>query len=109
VPTTEIIADLAEHPDAEALARFDHPTWDLSAWRGTLIAKAWIGDDLACFFARVGDALSHYILVFHASRGFRPVMEGQDMREAVIGSVFRLDVMIKPDGRTVVLSADLAA
>lgn len=106
---TEIIADLANHPDAEALARFDHPRTDLSHWRGTLIAKAWIRDDLACFFAQVGDALSHYVLVFHAFRGFRPVMEGQDMREAVIGSVFRLDVMIKPDGRTVVLSADLAA
>jgi hypothetical protein len=109
VTTTETIADLATHPDAEALARFDHPTGHLSAWRGTLIAKAWIGADLACFFAEAEHALSHYVLVFPASRGFRPVHDGQDMRQASTGSVFILDVMTKPDGRAIVQRADPAA
>ncbi|MCC7252379.1 hypothetical protein [Hyphomicrobium sp.] len=107
--TTETIADLATHPDAEALARFDHPTGHLSAWRGTLIAKAWIGSDLACFFVEAEDALSHYVLVFPELGGFRPVVEGQDMTGAGIGSVFELDVLIKFNRRIIVQRADTVA
>lgn len=103
---SEPIADLAIHPDAEALARFDHPTDHLSAWRGTLIAKAWIGPDLACFFAEAEQALSHYVLVFHQSDGFRPSVDGQDMTLAEIGAVFELDVLAKSDGRSIVQRAD---
>lgn len=107
--TIETIADLATHPDAGALARFDHPTTHLLAWRGTLIAKAWMGADLACFFAESGPALSHYVLVFPQVGGFRPAVEGQDMTGATIGSVFELDVLVKSNGRVVVQRADLAA
>jgi hypothetical protein len=106
VTTTDTIADLAAHPDAEALARFDHPNGHLSAWRGTLIAKAWIGTDLACFFAEAEHALSHYVLVFHEAVGFRPVMDGQDMTLAEVGAVFELDVLAKSDGRSIVQRAD---
>lgn len=107
--STETIADLATHPDAEALARFDHPTANLRAWRGTLIAKAWIGSDLACFFAETGHALSHYVFVFPQAASFRPAVEGQDMTGAAIGSVFELDVLVKSNGRIIVQRADLVA
>jgi hypothetical protein len=109
VTTTETIADLATHPDAEALARFDHPTANLRAWRGTLIAKACIGPDLACFFAQTGDALSHFVFVFPQAGGFGPAVEGRDMTGAAIGSVFELDVLVKSNGRVVVQRADLVA
>lgn len=102
---TKPIADLAIHPDAEALARFDHPNGHLSAWRGTLIAKAWIGIDLACFFAEAEHALSHYVLVFHEADGFRPLVD-QDMTLAEIGAVFELDVLAKSDGQSIVQRAD---
>lgn len=104
--TTEPITDLATHPDAEALAQFDHPSGHLSAWRGTLIAKAWVGTDLACFFAGAGHALSHYVFVFHEADGFRPSVDGQDMTLAEIGAVFELDVLAKSDGRSIVQRAD---
>lgn len=107
--TTETIADLATHPDAEALARFDHPTTHLLAWRGTLIAKAWTGPDLACFFVEAEHALSHFVFVFPQAGGFRPTVEGLDMTGAAIGSVFELDVLVKSNGRVVVQRADLAA
>lgn len=103
---TELIVDLAIHPDAEALARFDHPSGHLSAWRGTLIAKAWIGTDLACFFAEAEHALSHYVFVFHEAHGFRPVVDGQDMTLAEIGSVFELEVLTKSDGQSIMQRAD---
>lgn len=104
--TREPIADLAIHPDAEALARFDHPNGHLSAWQGTLTAKAWIGPDLACFFAEAEHALSHYVFVFHEADGFRPSVDGQDMTLAEIGTVLELDVLVRSDGRSIVQRAD---
>jgi hypothetical protein len=105
-PIPQDIPDFAEHPDAEVLRGHDHPHAHLHRWKGVLTAKAWVGTDLACFFAEAEHALSHYVLVFHEADGFRPSVDGHDMTLAEIGSVFELDVLAKSDGRSIVQRAD---
>jgi hypothetical protein len=91
--TSPDISQLTDHPDAETLRDYDHPTENLSCWKGALTAKAWIGTDLACFFAGVeGDA--RIVLFFKAAKAYRPMPDGDDMQEALVGSIYELDVFV---------------
>lgn len=106
--TTEPIADLAIHPDAEALARFDHPAGDMERWRATLIAKAWAGQDLACFFIDAEFRVARVVLIFPGADGCRARAGGIDMRVAEIGSTFLLDVIMRSSSPPFVERAELA-
>lgn len=60
------IAPLANHPEAETLREYDHPPVSLSCWKGALTAKAWMGTDLACFFAEI-EGEARIVLFFKAA------------------------------------------
>lgn len=92
---TDPIVDLASHPDADVLGTYDHPVESFSRWRAVLTAKAWIGRDLGCFFADAEYGFERAMLIFPADAGFRPEIEGIDMRTAATGSVFDLDVVLR--------------
>lgn len=87
------IAQLADHPDAEVLRDYDHPAQNLRCWKGALTAKAWMGTDLACFFAEV-EGNARIVLFFKSANAYRSMIDGDDMREALIGSVYELDVFV---------------
>jgi len=88
------IPDFADHPDAEMLRGFDHPHDHLRRWKGVLTAKAWVGANLACFFAKQEGGSAHIVLMFQSGNDFRPRFGGEDMRAAAIGSVYELDVFV---------------
>lgn len=106
--TPDTIADLATHPDAEALARFDHPTENLERWRATLIAKAWTGQDLACFFIDAEFGVARAVLIFPGADGCRAKAGGIDMRVAAIGSTLLLDVIMHSSSTPLVERAEFA-
>jgi hypothetical protein len=87
------IPDFSDHPDAETLRRVDHPHEHLRRWKGVLTAKAWVGHNLACFFAEQ-EGRAHIVLLFQSGNDFRPRFGGEDMRGAAIGSVYELDVFV---------------
>jgi len=91
-PLSEI-AHLADHPDAEALREYDHPPRSLRCWKGALTAKAWMGTDLACFFAEA-EGNARIVLFFKSANAYRSMLDGEDMREVLIGSIYELDVFV---------------
>jgi hypothetical protein len=91
---SEQIAPLAEHPDSEILREFDHPTSSLKRWVGVLTAKAWIGDDLACFFTEAESGAERYVLVFKPLNAGLAGIYGIDMRLASVGSTYLMDVFV---------------
>lgn len=92
--TTEEILPLDDHPDAETLHHFDHPQRSLKRWAGVLTVKAWVGEDLACFFAETEHGADRIVLVFTAAKGYMAGIYGGDMRDAPIGSVYEVDVFV---------------
>jgi hypothetical protein len=86
------IPDIRKHPDAAALALHDHPSRNLSRWRGVLTARAWIeGNGLACFFTDAAEGIERYVLVFKPET-YRAAFGGPDMRDVMIGTIYELDV-----------------
>jgi hypothetical protein len=59
-----------------------------------LTAKAWMGNDLACFFTDAEKGSDRYVLFFRSSTVYRPMMDGDDMRSANIGAMYELDVFV---------------
>ncbi len=98
-PDLQGIADFALHPDAELLCGFDHPHTHLRRWKGLLTAKAWLGRDLACFFAGQADDGGRIVVLLQGGNCFCPRLGGADMRGAVIGALYELDVFV-PHGQT---------
>ena len=98
------IPDLGDHPDLETLRDYDHPPASLRRWRATLAAKAWLGNELACFFVR-REVAERYVVFFHASKDFRPRFYGIDMRKAGIGASFELDVFVASRAKPIVDAA----
>jgi len=92
--TIDKILPLDDHPDAEILREFDHPQRSLKRWAGVLSAKAWIGEDLACFFAEAESGADRIVLVFKATKGYLAGIYGGDMRHAPIGSIYEVDVFV---------------
>lgn len=88
------IPQLDAHDDAETLRGYDHPDESLRRWVGVLTAKAWAGANLVCFFTDAEHGAMRILLVFKASQGFMPRFDGPDMREASIGSRYKLDVFV---------------
>jgi hypothetical protein len=87
------IAQLTDHPDVEVLREYDYPPRSLRCWKGALTAKACLGTDLACFFAEV-EGNARIVLCFKSANAYRAMLDGDDMREALIGSVYELDVFV---------------
>ena len=98
-PDLQGIPDFALHPDAELLCGFDHPHTHLRRWKGLLTAKAWLGRDLACFFAGQADDGGRIVVLLQGGNCFCPRLGGADMRGAVIGALYELDVFV-PHGQT---------
>lgn len=102
--TVTPISELGHHPDLEVLRDYDHPPASLRRWQATLTAMAWLGEELACFF--VGDELAErYVVLFHASKDYRPRFCGIDMRKAAIGESFELDVFVASRTKPIVDAA----
>lgn len=93
-PEQQAISNLADHPDAETLREHDHPLQSLRRWKGILTAKAWLGSDLACFFAGADGSESRIVLFFKSSNAYLPACGGEDMREAAVACLYELDVFV---------------
>lgn len=102
--TVTDIPELGDHPDLEVLRDYDHPPVSLRRWHATLAARAWLGDELACFFVG-GETAERYVVFFHASKEFRPRFYGIDMRKAAIGQSFELDVFVASRTKPIVDAA----
>jgi len=100
------IPDITAHPDAEALLTYDHPTMTLISWRAVLTAKAWLGDELGCFFVDAEHEAMRLLLIFNADRSFQAEAGSIDMRSAVPGEMYELEVACGARPRPVVLRAD---
>lgn len=85
----EFIVDLVNHQDVEALRLYDHPSRPLHRYPAILTAKAWLGEDLACFFAGFHDD-DLFVLIFRKSDCFSSMHSDGDMRDAEIGMTYRL-------------------
>jgi hypothetical protein len=96
------IVQFTEHPDAEALRAFDHPSQSLKRWFGVLTAKAWVGKDLACFFTEAEHGVERYVLIFPAGNGYTAGIYSYDMRAARIGSTFKIDVFVTAHFRPII-------
>lgn len=94
------------HPDAEALLAYDHPGESLTNWQAVLTAKAWLGDDLGCFFVDGEQGAVRAVLVFRADRAFQAEAGSMDMRSAPIGQLFVLEVVCGARRTPSVLKAD---
>jgi len=65
--------------------------------KAILSAKAWIDDNLACFFADP-ESTTRFVLVFESYRGFMPAL----------GALYRLDVFVTEGHLPIVDRADRA-
>lgn len=90
------IVQLDAHPDLAALQGYDFPRESMTGARAVLIAKAWIRDDLACFFAEQ-DSLERFVLLFKAYQSYLSGLGGEDMRDARIGALYHLTVFVMKD------------
>lgn len=98
----DTIVQLTKHPDSEILRDFDHPPSSLKRWSGVLTAKAWIGDDLACFFTDAERGTERYILIFKALNVYKAGIHGTDMRLARIGATYLMDVFVTARSRAII-------
>lgn len=89
----QLIVRLDEHPDLADLQAYDFPAESMTKARAILTAKAWINDELACFFADQETA-KRFVVMFKPHRGFMPTLGGDDMRNAEIGALYQLDVFV---------------
>lgn len=90
------IVQLDAHPDLAALQLYDFPLKSMTGARAVLIAKAWINDDLACFFAEQ-DSSERFVLLFKAYQGYLSGLGSEDMRDARIGALYHLTVFVMKD------------
>ncbi|MGD9786053.1 MAG: hypothetical protein AB7E80_15705 [Hyphomicrobiaceae bacterium] len=87
------IHPLEHHPDAVDLSEYEFPAQSLRDWRGVLMAKAWVGADLACFFSHI-ETGERIVVMLRAGRGFLPQISGEDMRIAPVDALYELDVFV---------------
>ena len=99
------IIPLEQHHAFAELEEYDFPIESMTQAKAILSAKAWIDDNLACFFADP-ESTTRFVLVFESYRGFMPALGGDDMRDAEIGALYRLDVFVSDRHLPVVDRAD---
>lgn len=90
------IMQLDAHPDLADLQEYDFPLKSMTGSRAVLIAKAWINDDLACFFAEP-DSSGRFVLLFKAYQSYLSGLGGEDMRDARIDALYDLTVFVMKD------------
>jgi hypothetical protein len=95
------IVPLEQHHAFAELQEYDFPSASVAKARAILTAKAWIDDDLACFFADP-ESTKRYVVVFKPHGCFTPALGGDDMRDAEIGALYGLEVFV-PVGRAPVV------
>lgn len=89
----QLIVPLSEHEALAELQAYDFPAESMTKARVILAAKAWIEDDLACFFADP-ESTKRFVIIFKSYRSFMPAIGVDDMRNAEIGALYRLDVFV---------------
>ena len=104
---SQSIVPLSEHDPLAELHDHDFPPQSMTKARAILAAKAWIDDDLACFFADP-ESTKRFVVIFKSYRSFMPALGGDDMRNADIGALYRLDVFVSDGHLPVVDRAEPA-
>jgi hypothetical protein len=87
------IPQLDDHEDLADLQAYDFPATPKSKARAVLTAKAWIGEDLGCFFVDQ-ETSDRFVVLFKAYQGFMPGLGGDDMRNADIGALYELSIFV---------------
>lgn len=101
------IVPLSEHEALAELQDYDFPAESMTKAKVMLTAKAWIDDDLACFFADP-ESTKRFVVIFNPHRDHKPALAGEDMRSAEIGALYQLDVFVSDGHLPVVDRAERA-